>query len=150
MPAPALPGRPPPRALQCILSYSSITKIDCGCATKCSSRARSSARACASYVPDTDLQSELEAKMRTEPPLSSELSRADAMMSHLRPDALRLSLVCDATARHQRVGVGIWNSYFDKYGVDVILTPSQYQDSHTYRVNLPACLSQPAASSQHA
>ena len=66
------------------------------------------------------------------------------MMSHLRPDALRLSLVCDATARHQRVGVGIWNSYFDKHGVDVILTPSQYQDSHTYRVSLPACLSQPA------
>ena len=34
--------------------------------------------------------------------------------------------------RHQRIGVEI--SYFDEHSVDIILTPSQYQDSGTYKV----------------
>ena len=33
----------------------------------------------------------------------------------------------------QRLGVGAWNSYFDEHSIDLIVTPSQFADSPTYR-----------------
>jgi hypothetical protein len=37
------------------------------------------------------------------------------------------------TGHWQREAARTWNAYFEQHNLDMILTPSQFQDSHTYR-----------------